>query len=299
MSTMENLCILLLVIVVVAVSGCAGTTAVKPEEADYGLKKGRLITVDGYKFSYKYYPAAMKGPTVLFVPGMGGRPTWGGAGAYALADPLNELNVNYISYVRAGALMPGSGRGHVANTQKRSKSGAAMYPSKDGKESAAQNIVRNEMAALLKYIEESPMHDSQKGIYLLGGSFGALVSLETVSAFPNEIQGVVFVSPAVVPALYTQKWQNKYNKYDVIEHFEKLINAFGDRPALAIGGAGDRISQRFPGSALDAANFLHNKIGDTLDVMEVKSSRHSYDLIEGDKRAREAIIEYIKTHALN
>ena len=51
---------------------CATTTAVKPTEATYQKGGGKLITTEGYQFSYKFYPVEQKGPSVIYIPGLSG-----------------------------------------------------------------------------------------------------------------------------------------------------------------------------------------------------------------------------------
>ena len=247
--------VIAIIILVLLFNGCTGTAAVKPENADYKQRSGKLITQDGYTFSYKYYPAASKGPTVIFIPGMGGRSTWHGSGAYALTDGLNTININFIGFDRAGALSSGSQSEHLRNTMKRSKGGALNFPTVGGKESAAQDIVKNEIRALLEFVESSPTHDPQKGVYLIGGSFGAMIALESVASFPDKIKGVIFVSPSVLPVWFTEETQSRETKFDIINHFQSLVKAFGSRPGLAIGSDKDKISTKFPGTSLDGANL--------------------------------------------
>jgi len=283
-----------MMIVLPLLLSCSTNQAVKPNEVDYGKRNGKLITQDDYVFSYKHFPAATKGPSVIFIPGMGGRPTWGGKGAYALADHLNELNINFIGFDRAGALSKGNLPQHIKNARKRSASGSVDCPSFDGKESTAQNIVRNEISALIVFIEASPTHDAQKGIYLIGGSFGAMIALESVESFPEKIKGVVFVSPAILPDWYTKEFQSKYPQIDILNHFQSLIKTFGSRQALAIGSSKDQISPQYSGTALDSAKFLREKIGANVEVFKVESSYHSWELIGKDENTRNHIAQWLK-----
>jgi pimeloyl-ACP methyl ester carboxylesterase len=293
----SNFLISLMAMIILIFNGCNGTAAVRPNEANYDQSNGKFITQDGYTFSYRYYPAASKGPSVIFIPGMGGRSTWHGSGAYALTDGLNTINVNFIGFDRAGALSSGSQPEHIRNTMKRSKGGALNFPTVDGKESAAQNIVKNEIAALLEFAESSPTHDPQKGVYLIGGSFGAMIALESVASFPDKIKGVIFVSPSILPVWFTEEAQSREAKFDIINHFQSLVKAFGSRPGLAIGSDKDKISTKFPGTSLDGAKFLEIEIGDNIEVLDVDSSLHSWELIGGNKKVRDQIALWLEQKA--
>jgi pimeloyl-ACP methyl ester carboxylesterase len=109
-------------------------------------------------------------------------------------------------------------------------SNSLMYPI-DGKNSAAENILQNEISSTIEFVERAPTFDSNKGIYLIGGSLGSWISLLTVKAFPDKIKGVVFLSPGIIPAMVT----TFPGKFDRESYFKSLTDSFGDRPALAIG----------------------------------------------------------------
>lgn len=273
---------------------CATTTAVKPTEATYKKGGGKLITNEGYKFSYEFYPSNQKGPSVIYIPGMGGRVAWRGQGGYILASPLNKANFNFIGFNRAGGLSGGPLKDHIRNAAKRGKSGSVYFPTIDGKESATENIVRNEVSTVIEFVERAPTHDSKKGVYLIGGSMGSWVSLCTVHSFPDKIKGVVFLSPALLPEWVTTD-QAKHPEHNISNYFKSLIKSFGQRPALAIGSKTDIIAPFMSkdGSALDGAQLLKKEIGPNVEIMEVPTSLHSNDLVAGSREVREKIIQWL------
>ena len=196
-------CFLILGLLLLVFACVPGFKAVKPTEATHQKGAGRLITNKGYKFPYEFYPANQKAPSVIYIPGASGKVAWQGQGGYALASPLNKANFNFIGFNRAGALSGGSTRAHVRNAAKRGKSGVVYFPTFDGKESASENIVCNEVLAVIEFVERASTHDPKKGIYLVGASMGSWLSLVAVHSFPEKIKGVVFLSPAIIPEMIT------------------------------------------------------------------------------------------------
>jgi len=268
----------------------------KPTEARYQKGEGELVTTDGYNFSYRFYPVQQKGASVIFIPGLGGQPYRGNAeGAYALTGPLNKANFNFIGFNMAGNVSLGhSQMDWVKSLQKRGKSGLIMYPSRDGKESSADNIVRNEILTLIQFIENAPTHDPEQGIFLIGGSYGSWVSLVAVSSFSDKIKGVVFLSPAILPEWVSSKAQAEHPDQNISEYFESLIKSFGQRPALAIGSKSDIIAPNSSkASALDCCQLLRERIGSNVEVLEVSSSLHSFALVEGSEEGRRRITQWL------
>ncbi len=284
---------LIIIISSLFVTTCAPTTAVKPTEATHQKGKGKFLTNEGYTFSYKFYPTDKKGPSVIYIPGMGGRVAWRGQGGYALASPLNKAHFNFIGFDRAGALSGGSLRDHIRNAAKRGKSGSVYFPTIDGKESASENIVSNEVLSVIEFIERAPTHDSEKGIYLIGASMGSWVSLVTVHSFPDRIKGVIFLSPAILPEMIAPV--PKRPQFNPTNYLKSLIKSFEQRPALAIGSKSDIIAPFLSkdGSALDGALLLREKIGSNIEVMEVSSSLHSGELVDNSREVREKIAQWL------
>jgi pimeloyl-ACP methyl ester carboxylesterase len=265
-------------------------TPVKSTEATYQKGGGKLITTEGYQFSYEFYPVEKKGPSVIFITGLGGRMS----GLYALASLLNKANFNFIEFDRAGMASTAQ-RESIAIITKRSKSGDIMWPSVDGKEPGAENIVRNEISAVIEFVENAPTHDPKQGIYLIGGSYGSWLSLVTVHSFPEKIKGVVFLSPAILPKWVSPGAETHNQKLNIIKYFQTLIRNFGQRPALAIGSKTDTIIHDKPqdGSALDGVLLLKKEIGANVEVMEVSTSLHAQALVKGSQEVREKIVQWL------
>lgn len=297
-------CILLISITYFISCETTPTTSKEKQTVLNQQRKGTLSTIDGYSFKYKYYPANITGPSVIYIPGMDGRAVYGKdrRGAYVLAPLLNKANFNFVGFDRADAKSSyGSTSVDVTfrHTVKRSKSGSVYFPSVDNKESATENIIRNEITSIIEFVEEAPTHDLSKGIYLIGSSMGSWASLCTVSSFPDKIKGVVFLSPALLYGWLSTEAQAKYPEQNITNYFNSLIISFGDRPALAIGGKKDILSPNEfkDGSAFDGAQLLKNEIGANVEVMEVSSPLHGNDLIEGDEKVRKKIVEWLAQKA--
>jgi pimeloyl-ACP methyl ester carboxylesterase len=186
-------------------------------------------------------------------------------------------------------------RESIAIITKRSKSGDIMWPSVDGKEPGAENIVRNEISAVIEYVKNAPTHDPKQGIYLIGGSYGSWLSLVTVNAFPEEIKGVVFLSPAILPKWMTPGAEIYNPRLNIIKYFQALIRSFGQRPALAIGSKTDFIIHDKPndGSALDGVLLLKKEIGPNVEVMEVSTPMHAQILAARSQEVREKIVQWL------
>jgi hypothetical protein len=278
-------------------ASCVTTPAAKPDEIDYQQTKGKLITNDGHKFRYKFYPSSQKSASVIFIPTMKCRQSGRPQGRHALAVSLNKANFNFITFEPWNTLFEGSFKDHVDNlNKKRAKSGAGHFPSIDGKESAVQNIARNEVSAIIEFIESAPTHDPKKGIYLIGACIGSMISLETIHYYPDKIKGVVFLSPMILPIFFTPDIQAKYSNLNISEYFKTLISSFGEHPGLAIGGDAD-FHPQFTESALDSARFLRQKIGPNIEVMALSTSLHATDLIEGKRGVRVKIVRWLVDQA--
>ena len=283
------LLVLFSILVVLTLSYLSPTTQAAQQSKDVTYKKGtgKLTTKEGIKFKYTYYPSQQKGASVIYVPGMSGTAdSNSNMGARTLAKPLNKAGFNFVCFTRAGGSGP-------KNNRSRGKGGHSYFPTKDGKESAAENIMKNEVTTLIEFLEGAPTHDMDKGIYLIGGSFGSMVSLVTVKEHPEKIPGVVFLSPAILPEWFTAKMQAKRPGFDILDYFDSLIKAYGNRPALAIGGTHDKIHPKFKGTAYDGSVFLKEKIGASVEVIKISSSQHSKDLVAKNSKVRKAIVEWL------
>lgn len=278
-------------------TSCVTTPAAKPDEVDYQQTKGKLITNDGHKFRYKFYPSSQKSASVIFIPTMKCRQSGRPQGRHALAVSLNKAIFNFITFEPWHTLYEGSFKVQQANMyKKRGKSRAGHFPSIDGKESPAQNIARNEVSAIIRFVERAPTHDPQKGIYLIGACIGSMISLETIHSYPDKIKGVVFLSPMILPIFFTPDIQAKYSNLNISDYFKTLVSSFGEHPGLAIGGDAD-FHPQFTESALDSARFLRQEIGPNVEVMALSTSLHATDLIEGKRGVREKIVQWLVDHA--
>jgi len=300
-----SLFFILFSIIFFLISGCVQTqekaSVSSPKKSVVKPKKqsGKLITAEGLKFHYQFFPTNQKAPSVIYIPGLGSKFTYAsGSGGYALASPLNKANFNYIGFDRSDALSSWEGQRHALRLlAKRSQSGSTYFPSFDGKNSSAESIVRNEVSSIIEFIEKSPTHDSEKGIYLIGASMGSWLSLVTVHSFPNKIKGVVFLSPAILPEWVSKEEQAKSPKRNIVNYFKSLTDTFGQRPALAIGNKKDIIAPPKTGSALDCALLLRNEIGSNVEVLEVPTSLHAGRLISDRKKIREKIVIWLREKA--
>ena len=270
------------------------------EVAKSGMVKGKLITMDGLKFAYRFYPTNIKGASVLYIPGTGGFMTYrrAGSGSYALGEPLNKNGINYFTFERAGASSYlNTWDKHYKNLTKRTKTGYTYFLTKDGKESAAQNIIRNEVKTAIEYIEETPTHDPEKGIYLVGSSYGSWLAMVTVNSFPSRIKGVVFLSPSILREWVTTD-QEKYPQLNIVEYWSTLVNVFGkDRPALAVGGAKEKLrgAKGWPTwPAIDGANFLQEAIGSNVEVYDTSFSElHGIELFGHEPEVTTKVVQWI------
>ena len=204
------------------------------------------------------------------------------------------INFNFIGFGRSGYEASTSLKDKINIARKRGKSGSSIFPANDGQESGAENIVQNEVQTVIEFLEKNLTHDPEKGIYLIGGSFGSWISLVTVASFPDKIKGVVFLSPAILPEMVSAGRQTKLPQFNISNYFQSLIQSFGQRPALAIGSKNAIFYPgRFKdGSAFDSAQFLRRKIGSSVEVMDVSTSQHSKDLVEGNREVKEKIVQW-------
>lgn len=279
------------IIIVFSITACA--KPLKPTEATFKEGSGKLISSDELIFSYMHFPVSQKGATIIYVAGLGGKT----GEAYALASELNEAGMNFIGFDRAEYDCSNT-RSCLNNVLKRSTNGNLMYPSTDGKYSATDNIIHNEIDTILQFAERSPMYDSKKGIYLIGGSYGSWLSLVAVHSYPNKnIKGVVFLSPAILPEWAIYNPQTKIT-LDKAVYFKNLVKSFGQRPALAIGSKNDIIDphESKDGSTIDGAKILSQEIGSNVEILEVTSALHSNKLISGSKEVRDKIIKWLIFH---
>ena len=272
-------------------------SAIKPGEPIYEKGEGKLLSADGYKFDYVFYPSQQKGPSIIYIPGMGGRTSYTGQGGYILASPLNKAGFNFIGFDRFDAIpinVSTSLQEQIDRTSKRAKSEWISFPTFDGKESASENIVRNEVVSLIRFIEGAPTHDVEKGIYLIGSSVGSWISLVAVQMFPEKIRGVVFLSPAIIPRVFAEIPKTSPN-INVTQYTDSLFKAYGNRPGLAIGSKRDILNPYTykDQSSLDGARYLRERIGPNIEITEDSSSSHGEQLIVSNRQIRERIVVWL------
>lgn len=275
---------------------CTQSSVKAQTEVDYSKSKGELTTNDGHQFPYKYFPAGQKGASVVFIPGMGGKVSYDGSnlGGWTLSEPLNTAGFNFIGFDRFDAKKITSHGGGMKSVTSRGKSKSTMFPTLDGKESGAENIFKNEVAAVIKFIEGAPTHDGTKGIYLIGSSMGSLVSFYAVREFPESIKGVVLVTPSIIEEWFEGARKEKYASYNWdTKFFDRLIESFGDRPALAIGGQQDYFKEVPTATTWESAKFIKSKIGPNVKLMDIFGSLHGVRLIQNDEEVRKKIIEWL------
>jgi pimeloyl-ACP methyl ester carboxylesterase len=281
------------------VEGIPNAITAGANQAEYKKGTGTLITEQGYKFDYSYYPSNTSGPSVIYIPGLGGHTSWYGQNisGYTLAEDLNNAGFNFVGFDFSGwPNCPTSNLGPcVKRGQERGASGSLMMPSVDGKEAGTQNLTRNEVHSIIRFIEDSPTHDANKGIFLIGSSLGSWISLRTVHSYPDKIKGVIFLSPGIVSDMW-----NEPDKYpNAIEYWESMLKAFGTRPAFAIGGSKDNIVLRWSNNtAWDSAQFLRNKIGPNVDILKIETADHAEKLVSQHSDVRGQIVSWLTKHAV-
>ncbi|MDD5099996.1 MAG: alpha/beta fold hydrolase [Syntrophales bacterium] len=281
---MKNLS--LLIGMAMILMSCVPTmTAMKPSEASHNKGFGNLATKEGFKFSYEFFPSAIKGPTVIYIPGGAGR---SGSIVDSLASPLNRSHFNFIAFDFADPPAGSMNQQEMLKYLNNQRNSRSTWLPISGRNSAAENILRNEISSVIEFVERAPSHSPDKGIYLIGGSFGSWLSLLTVQAFPDKIKGVVFVSPSTIPLLIEQYPGAK-------KYLTSLTDSFGNRPALAIGSKQDIIAPFLSKteSALDAANLFQKHIGANVEVMEVSNNAHARFLIQESGAVRDKIVIWL------
>lgn len=257
-----------------------------------------MLTTDGYSFDYRFYPTGQKGPSVIFIPGVGGRSSYAGADrhAYMLAPELNIAGFNFIGFDYYGKVYGGSlGSRHIfesmADRQSRGKSGMVFFPSQDGKESAADNIVRNEISALIEFLEKAPSHDQEKGIYLIGSSMGSFIPFVVKRYFPTKIKGIIFLSPGILAMNFEE---GKKRNPDVYTYFNSLKKIIVGTPALAIGSQNDTLwPGYFKETTWDSAQLIRSEIGPNVELFESTAPAHGAILIEESKVVRAKIVAWL------
>jgi len=266
--------------------------AKKSTEAGHKKGTGKLITIEGYEFTYKFYPIDQKGASVIFITGIRGRI----GHVSSLAKELNKAGDNFIGFDYYDAGRCSSASDCIRLRAKRAKSGWNMFPTTDGKESSAEDIAQNEVAAVIQFLKRAPTYDEEKGIYLIGSSWGSWISLITIRDIPESLKGVVLLTPSVIPEMWAEGEFS--GNYEPETYLNSLIKNYGTRPALAIGCTNDVIFRRWKGTTWDSAQFFQKEIGPNVELMKVDTSLHSKELLNRYPKVRESIIEWLNAQVV-
>ena len=220
-------------------------------------------------------------PTVVYVTGLGGKSN----SLAKLSKEFLEKGLNLITFDRNEPDCKGfKCFGTVGS---RSKSNQLIY-AEDNQETAIENIVENEVKSVLEFIKSSSWYESDNGIYIIGGSFGAWITLSLLSdeEIKNDIKGVVFLSPSTAPHKSSGKYANEIITYN------SLIKNIVEIKGLAIGSPNDEL---FPGATTkDAVDFL----AETIPQMKIKkiitnSKLHAKELLKKDSEIKNDILNWI------
>jgi len=246
------------------------------------VSKGKLTASNGKSFPYTLTDAEAGGVTVVYIGGIGGR----GNEVSKIAKSFTSRGLNLVTFDRAEA--------SCSSTKACAAKVASRVPSKkliaspDGRPTAADDIMKNEIAAIMKFVTSSKSYNEKKGIVLIGGSYGSWLTLvATQSKYKSHIKGAVFLSPAINPAWVSGSKAPK----EGVSKYKTLVRSFSNRKSIAVGSKKDKV---FPNvSTLDTSTFLSQSLRAKPQVVAVKSSKHSSKLILGDKGTREVIIGWI------
>jgi pimeloyl-ACP methyl ester carboxylesterase len=250
-----------------------------------------MTTVDGFKFEYEFSPCSQKGPSVILIPGMSG---WYERQYYRFASEINDANFNFLGFERYPVTKSG-GTGLMVSTLVSSRRCDNAFIPSDGKPSAAESITKNEIAACIELLERTPTHDPEKGIYLIGESYGSWVALVAAHYFPEKIKGVIYVSPSILLSYW--KNENPQHKLEAESstYLDLLIKSYGNRPALFIGSQKDKVSDNT--STIENVRFLNEKMGSNKQIIDADSSFHSFKLLTNKKDIRKMIIQWLLEQA--
>ena len=220
-------------------------------------------------------------PTVIYITGLGGKSN----SLSTISEDFLEKGLNLITFDRNEPDCKGfKCFGTVAS---RAKSNQLIY-AEDNQETAIENIVENEVKSVLKFIKSSSWYESDNGIFIIGGSYGAWIALSLISdqETKKDIKGVVFLSPSTAPHKSSGEYANEIITYN------NLIKNIGEIKGLAIGSANDEL---FPGATTkDAVDFLV----ETLTEMKIKkiitdSKLHAKELLKQDSEIKNDILNWI------
>jgi len=244
-------------------------------------KSGRLITQSGIKFPYKWSPASGEAVSVIYIGGMGG----GGNEISALSGKFNAAGLSLMTFNRKDK------GGGLKGVQARSQNGKAVNVTTDGKLSAAQVIVNDEINSAISFVKSSASYSPTKGIVLIGGSYGSWLNLNAISDIHGaDIKGAVFMSPMFPPSLFTSPDAKPEN----VENLERLAAAFGDRPSIAFANVKDASGAPHFFNSMQTAQLLNEKL--QTKIIDPGTSLHSAKLLLGRSEVADQTIEWIASN---
>ena len=125
-------------------------------------------------------------------------------------------------------------------------------------------------------------------MFIIGGSYGALITLQTTvdAEFCEFISGVVLLSPFVAP----HKSNGKYAKELI--RFNEINGGLKNKPVLAIGSDNDEL---FPGATTkDSVDFLANNLLEArVQTILEDSGKHAKKLLLESNAIRSQIISWL------
>jgi pimeloyl-ACP methyl ester carboxylesterase len=174
-------------------------------------EKITLDTVDGLSFDVVVTEASSPRATVIYVPGLGGD----GNEIQKLNERFASENLNLVSFDRDEP--PCEGFKCFMTVGNRVPSGQPIYS--PDQQSALDHIVANEMVTVMSFITSSQFYQKAPKIFLIGGSYGAWVSLQAASTpeLSNYVHGAVFVSPSIAPHKSTGEYAKEMIRFEKIK----------------------------------------------------------------------------------
>ena len=239
-----------------------------------------MRTADGLTFDVMLSKAETPKGTVIYVTGLGGD----GNQIQKLSAEFNSNNFHLVTFDRDEP--PCDGFKCFATVGDRVPSGQPIYA--DGEISALDHIVSNEISSVIEFVTNSEWHASAPNLFIIGGSYGAWITLQTTVAaeFSELIDGVVLLSPSVAPHKSTGKYAKE------LIRFNEINGGLKNKPVLAIGSDNDEL---FPGATTkDSVDFLAtNLIEARVQTILEDSGKHAKKLLLDSTAIRSQIINWL------
>jgi len=242
----------------------------------------RLITLEGKNIPVDVVVnKKQKVPTIIYVTGLGGK----GNEVSKISELFMKNSLNLITFDRNEIKC--NGFECFKTVGQRSSSGQLIYDENE-KETAIENILKNEITTVFNFVRDSDWYDENEGIYVIGGSFGSWLSLGILANknLSKDVKGIIFLSPSVAPHKSTGKYANEIIKYN------KLTSYKYNSKCLGIGSPNDKL---FPGATTeDAVEFLKKNLPCTsFKKLIINSNLHAKKLLINDKNIQKLIINWI------